>query len=179
VLVFLRLVGVLNAAVWLGASVSLACAVAPAFFSSGMLRLLGLPHAGAAQLIVTKHSFALQAICGAIALSHLVAEWLYAGKPIHRGRTYLVTVLLGLALLGGLLQPKLQRLHLEMYGLRSTPQQRARAGGAFRSWQAAIQATNVLTILGLAIYVWQVTSVGVAPRFVSATKFRGLTNNVS
>ena len=179
-LVFLRLVGVMNAAIWLGASVSFACAVVPALFSSEMLRLLPLSHAGAAALIVARHGFVLQSICGAIALSHLVVEWLYAGKPIQRWPTYLVAGLLGLAFLGGqVLQPKLQRLHLEMYGMRSTPQQRARASAAFRSWQAAVQTVNVLMILGLATYVWQVTSAGIAPRFVSATKFRGLTNNVS
>jgi len=170
---------VINAAIWLGASVSFTCAVAPAFFSSAMLELLRLPHAGAAQLIVAQHCFALQSMCGAIALSHLIVEWLYAGKPIHRWPTYLVTGLLGLALWSAVLQPKLQRLHLEMYGVRSTPQQRTRAAAAFRAWQGTVQAANVLMILGLATYVWQVTSAGIAPRFVSATKFRGLTNNVS
>jgi hypothetical protein len=179
VLVFLRLIGVLNAAVWLGAAVSFSSAVGPAFFSSAMLRLLSLPHAGAAQLIVAQHAFVLQSVCGAIALSHLVAEWLYAGKPIQRWPTFLVAGLLGLALFGALLQPKLQRLHLEMYGVRSTPQQRARAGAALRSWQAVVQAANVFMIVGLAIYVWRVNSVGIAPRFVRATKFRGLTNSVS
>lgn len=146
-----------------------------------MLRVLShsYPHAGAAQLIVAQHCFALQSICGAIALSHLVAERLYAGKALQRWPTYLVAGLFVLALLGGLVQLKLQRLHLEMYGMRSTPQQRARAGATFRRWQAAAQAANVLMIFGLATYVWQVTSAGIAPRFVSATKFRGLTNNVS
>jgi len=170
---------VINAAVWLGASVNFACTVTPAFFSDAMLRLLGLPHAGAAALVVAQHCFMLQSVCGAIALAHLVAEWLYAGKPIRRWPTYLVTGLLGLALLGGSVQPKLQRLHLEMYGMRSTPQQRTRAGAAFRNWQAVVQAANVVSILGLAIYVWQVASAGMAARFVSATKFRGLTNKVS
>jgi hypothetical protein len=179
VLVFLRLIGVLNAAIWLGTAVAFACAVAPAFYSSAMIDLLRVPHAGAAQLIVARHCFVLQAVCGAVALSHLIAEWLYAGKPIHRRRTYLVTGLFVLAVLGAVLQPRLQRLHLEMYGVRSTPQQRARAGTAFRSWHATAQAANFLIIIGLAAYVWQVTSAGVAPRFGSATKFRGLTNHVS
>ena len=180
VLVFLRLIGIINAAVWLGASVTFVCAVIPAFFSSAMLRLLPLSHAGAAGLIVAQHCFVLQYFCGVIALGHLAAEWLYAGKPIQRWPTYLVGGLLGLALLGGqVLQPRLQRLHLEMYGVRSSPQQRARAGAAFRSWQVAIHAANMLTIFGLATYVWQVTSAGMAARFVGATKFRGLTNNVS
>ncbi len=169
----------INAAVWLGAAVALACAVAPAFSSSAMIDLLRVPHAGAAQLIVARHGYALQAVCGAIALTHLVAEWLYAGKPIQRWPTYLVTGLFVVAVAGGLVQPKLQRLHLEMYGVRSTPQQRVRAGDAFRSWHATVQAANVLMILGLAAYVCQVTSAGIAPRFVSATKFRGLTNHVS
>ncbi len=179
-LVFLRLIGVINAAVWLGASVTMVCAVAPAFFSSAMLRLLPLSHSGAAELIIAQHGFVLQYFCGAIALGHLVVEWIYAGKALRRWPTYLVGGLLGLALLGGqVLQPKLQRLHLEMYGVRSTRQQRERAGAAFRSWQLVVHAANVLTIFGLATYVWQVTSTGIAPRFVGATKFRGLTNNVS
>jgi hypothetical protein len=171
---------VINAAIWLGAAVTFACAVAPSFFSNAMLRLLPLSHSGAAELIVAQHCFVLQYVCGIIALVHLVVEWLYAGKPIYRWPTYLVGALLGLALLSGqVLQPKLQRLHLEMYGVRSTQQQRVRAGVAFRRWQGTTQAANVLAIFGLAAYVWQVTSAGIAVRFVGATKIRGLTNSVS
>lgn len=179
-LVFLRLLGVLNAAVWLGAAVAFVCVIGPAFVSSAMRNVLPLSHAGAAELIITKHYFVLEYCCGLIALAHLVAEWLYAGKPIHHWPTYLVAALFTVAVLNGqMVQPKLQRSHLEMYGVRSTPQQRSRATEAFRSWQVALHAANVLMILGLTTYVWQVTSVGITPRYVSATKFRGLTNNVS
>src|SRR5439155_22401887 len=109
--------------------------------------------------------FGLQCWCGAIALAHLLAEWLYAGKSLRRWPTYLVVALFGVALFGGqVLEPKLQRLHLEKYGARSTVQQRERATGAFRGWQVVLQAANVLTILGLTTYVWQVSSAGIAPR---------------
>jgi len=179
VLVFLRFIGITNAAIWLGAAVGFVCVAAPAFFSDAMLRLLPISHAGAAELIVRERYFGLQYWCSAIAFGHLVVEWLYTGKPLRRWPTYLVVFLLGLALLGGLgLQPKLQRLHREIYGIRSTPQQRERARGWFRGWQVMAQTANVLTLLGLTTYVWQITSAGTAARFVSATKFRGLTNNV-
>jgi hypothetical protein len=180
VLVFLKMVGATNAAIWLGASVSFVFAVGPAFFSSAMLRLLPVSHAGAAALIVGRHYYALQYFCGTIAVAHLLADWLYSGKPLRRWPTYLVSSLLALALLGGLgLQPRLQRLHLEANGIRSTPQQKARAESAFRGWQVAGHLINFLSVAGLAAYVWQVTSVGIAPRFGGGSKFRGLTNNVS
>lgn len=179
-LVFLKLVGVTNAAIWLGSSVALVCVVAPAFYSGEMLRLLPVSHAGAAGLIVGSHYHVLHYVCGSIAIAHLTGEWLYTGKRLDRWPTYLVAGLFALALFAGqMVQPKLESRHLEMHGVRSTPQQRERARGAYRSWQAVMYMTNVMMILGLTTYVWQVTSSGITPRFGSTTKLRGLTNNVS
>jgi len=180
VLVILRLISVINAAIWLGSAVSYICVIAPGFFSDTMRPLLPFSHAGAAELIVRERYFALQYWCGGIALGHLFVEWLYTGKSLRRWPTYLVVGLLGLGLLGGgALRPKLQRLHLERYGARSDPQQSEQAGRALRNWQIVARVINVMTVIGLGVYMWHVASTGAAPRFASAVKFRGLTNQVS
>jgi hypothetical protein len=180
VLVFLRFVGVISSAVWLGALTTFTLVITPGCYSTAMLRLLPVTHAGASSLILWELYFRLGYLCSAVAIAHLVLECLYAGKSFRRVMTYLVGWSVVLTLLGGaVLLPRLQGLHLEAHGMRSTSQQRERAGTAFRSWQVVAQAANVATILGLAAYVWLLSNAAGNTRFVSATKFRGLTKNVT
>ena len=174
---FLRLTGITNAAVWLGAALFYTAAVSPAFFSSEMLRILPPLHAGAAAQVLAHDFYVLQYWCAAIALAHLVVEWLYAGKPVPRWSAYLVIGLLALALFNGLLaQPRMKRLHLERYGRYSTPQQREKAGQWYGVWQTAVHLVNVCVILGVWVHLWEVSSSGTIARFVGAAKYQGLTN---
>jgi hypothetical protein len=172
--VFLRLIGITTAAIWFGAAIFLTLAVGPAFFSPDMLKILPRSHAGAAAQLVLERYFVLQYWCGGFALAHLVLEWLYAGKPFRRWVLYLVLGLLGLALAGGIgFQPKLQRLHLEIYGVRSTPQQRDQARKSFTVWHAVAQTVNIFVTLGLYVNLLQVTAFTAPGRFLSIGKFRG------
>jgi hypothetical protein len=177
---FLRILGITNAAVWFGASVFLVLAVWPAFSGADMLKILPPGHSGAAAHVILERFFLAQYLCGGIALCHLALEWLYAGKPLRTWTLYLVGGLLGLALLSGLLvQPKLERLHFEVYGTRSTQVQREQAGRSLGFWQGLLRFSNLVMVAGLWTYLWQVQGAGNSARFVSAGKLRGLTNGVS
>lgn len=176
VFLFLRIIGVTNAAVWFGAAIFFTFGVGPAFFSEEMLRVMSgsRAHVGAAAQVVLERYFAFHQWCGGIALVHLLAEWLYTSRPLRRWLLYLVVALFGLGLIGGhFLQPKLQRLHLEIYGIRSTEPQRQQARTSFKIWHGVAQTTNLLMALGLFAYLLQVTSSQNPARFVSGNKFRG------
>ncbi len=173
-LVFLRLVGITNAAVWLGAVVFYSLGVAPALSSVEVSRILPSLYGEAVAHVVLERYFTLHCWCGGIALMHLLLECLYAGKPLRRGVLYLVLILWGWGLLGSFwLQPELRRLHLDRYGVRSTPAQRQRAVQPYRLWQSFFHASNVLANLGVLLYVLHVASPWTPPRFVRGSKFKG------
>ena len=169
----MRLVGVLNAAVWFGGAVFFATTVAPAFFSEEMGRLLPLAYAGAAIQVVVARFFILQYWCGGIALVHLVAEWLYLGRPLQRFAFGLALGILALSLVGGVwIQPKIRTLHTIKYARGSTQEQRDAAGASLRTWHALSESLFALATLGMLIHLGRIASASNAPRFISATKFR-------
>jgi hypothetical protein len=176
---FLRYLGILNAALWLGAAVFLIVSL-PAIFgfsaefntplSPGGNYLIGW----AAQRILARF-FILQYCCGAIGLGHLTLEWLYCGKPLVQRNLGILAALAGLALAGGLLmQPKLTDLHWQMY-YGATQAARDQAGRAFKAWHAVSECGNVLAIGGLLVYLWRVSRSGEHARFESLNldKIRG------
>jgi uncharacterized protein DUF4149 len=174
----LRLIGILNAAIWLGAAMFATFGASPGTASHEMRALFGpsdSPYvSGAVGLIVMARFFRWQLACGLIALAHLVVEGLYLGKGLRRFRLGLLLVLFWLSLMGGLwLQPKLQKLHLIEHGAGVAPARREAAQSAFRAWHALAQTLNILSIAGLAVYVWRVANPPDAARFVSSVKFRG------
>jgi hypothetical protein len=176
---FLRLTGILNAAAWFGTAVLFTVAVWPGFDSAQMLKILPRSHAGAAAQVMLERYCIVQYCCGAIALAHFVLEWLYAGKSLQRWIVYWVTGLLGLTLFSGVVvQPRLALRHLEFYGVRSSTQQREQAGRSVRIWEALVQVSNVIAVLGLGVYVWESANAGTGARFVRRAPTEGLTNRV-
>jgi Domain of unknown function (DUF4149) len=206
VILVIRFIGVLNAAIWVGAAVFLTCAAAPAFFSSEakVLQATGMHpfYAGAMAQLVLARYFYVQYICGAIAFSHLFAEWVYLGRALQR---FTLTVLMGLLCLGfagGLwLQPKLHRLNLTRYGMGKAlvstntvptgastatndvsrayerlaipPAERAVADKSFKFWHKVSMILNVFSLGGLVFYFWRVTHPPDNLRFVARpTQFR-------
>jgi hypothetical protein len=164
---FLRFFGVANAAIWFGTAIFFTFAVGPAFFSDRMLALLGSgtnpevarAYAGAAVQVVIERYFLFHLVCGLIALVHLVAEFLYMGKPLQRLTLYLLLGVFTLGVVGGYwLQPKLQHLHREMYLKTSTPQQVQVATRSFRTWHAVSQVLNLAVTAGILVYLWRVTT---------------------
>lgn len=172
---FLRLVGLMNAAVWLGAAIFFTSGAAPALFSEEVKAVLGpnyLYLRGAVAQVVVKSYFHLQLVCSVIALLHLLAEWLYMGRPARKFSLVLLMCLFALTLAGGYwLQPKLGKLNEVRY--RSTqPAEREAAMKSFSTWHAAAQAGNVLMIFGLAVYVWRVANPPDSLRFLNPMHIR-------
>jgi len=175
---FLRYLGVLNAALWLGAAVFLIIGL-PAIFSDDIKNYL-VPPGGptivglAAQRVLARF-FILQYCCGAIGLAHLTLEWLYCGKPLLQRNLGLLVLLTGLALAGGLwMQPKLKELQHTKYFAATKPE-REEAEGAFKAWHGASECVNLVTIGGLLIYLWHVSRSGGQARFgnLNLDKIRG------
>ena len=162
----LRYLGILNAAIWLGAAVFLMIGL-PAVFSQHFkdaIAKVGLERAPylvpipgwAAQLIFARF-FILQYVCCGIALVHLVLECLYCGKPLFQRNLGLLAVLAALTLAGGLwMQPKLNNLNsLKYYGTTSEIQQSA--GQSFKTWHGISEIGNLIGIGGLLFYLWNVS----------------------
>lgn len=169
-----------NAAIWFGASVGFLCVFSPGFFSAEMRDLLPFAHRGAAELVLREKFFFLQYVCGAVAATHLLVDWLYTGRSLHRWPAYLLGGLLLVTLAGGgIIQPKMQQAHRIAYGKAAAGENRDKAARTFRSWQIGSQLLSVLSVIGLATYVWQASGSGPAPRYSTAAKYRGLSNPVS
>lgn len=176
---FLRFVGVINAAVWLGGSVFLTLSVGPAVFSGDMATVLGLPDdrfrtvaGGIAQVMLTRY-YHFHLACAIIASLHLLAEWLYLGRPARRFTFTLLAILFAITLIGGNgLQPKLEALHKTRYSSAPTAEREA-AAKSFRVWHGISQVLNIIVIGGLVVYLWRTAHPSDPSRFISSVKFRG------
>lgn len=164
--------GILNAAVWCGSAIFLTIGL-PAIFSPEMKKLLTPPGVGFAAETLVARFFLLQYWCGAIALAHLLAEWIYGGRPMRRLNLALVLAMLTVALAGGLwAQPKMQAWHAAKY-FGITAELRTQAGQSFAAWHGVSEGANLLIIGGLILYLWRVSLPPVGPRFSSLGKIRG------
>lgn len=176
---FLRFIGVINAAIWLGGSVFFTFGAGPAFFSPDMAAALRLEgdgfrsYAGAIAQVVLSRYFHFHLACAVIAWLHLLAEWLYLGRPSRRFSFTLLTVLFAITLVGGnALQPKLKALHETQYSNAPVSQRQA-AKKSFALWHGVSQVLNLIMIGGLVVCVWRTANPSDTPRFISSVKFRG------
>ena len=158
----LRIIGLFNAAIWLGSAVFLTVGAAPAFFSDEMRALLGVSYpvySGALVQVMFKRFFLVQYICSAVALTHMLGEYVYLGRPLDRLATGFVAFLLLLSLLGGkFMQPKLQSLHLIKYGVGPTVEQKELAAHSLRLWHGISQTANLFVLVALIGYYWRVVN---------------------
>jgi hypothetical protein len=163
----LRIVGLANVAIWLGASVFFTLAAGPAFFSEEMLQLLGRPHAGAAAQLVLERYFIMHQVCAGVALLHLVGEGMYMGRAIHRWTLGMLLVLLVFSLVGGyVIQPQLRSLHLTMYRPGTAAEEQESAGRSFRILHGVSQVMNLVMVAGVFIYLVRLTKAPAeAPRY--------------
>lgn len=173
----LRFVGMLNAALWLGAAVFCSTALLVALNSQDALALLGRRYfrqvsTGIVQLIFTRLYY-LQVICALVAWAHWLFEWLYQGRIPRRFWVGLLTGLFLLSLIGSLwLSPKLTTLHHRQYLPNQTTEQQAAAERQFRFWDGIFQVANLLMISGVTAYFWRVTHPPDELRPISSFKFR-------
>ncbi len=164
----------MNAAVWMGSAVFLVFAAEPASDSSSLLNLIGrtnFPYFSVAigHLFSVRYAW-LHVICGAIALLHAGAEWLYLGRQPTRLWLGLIAALF----LAGVtdlswLQPKLGELHRLQYARRDLRESAARS---YAFWWRFTQALHLASVAGLSIYLWRIANPPDTARFVSANKFR-------
>lgn len=170
---FLRFVGVVNGAVWLGAGVFFTLVAGPTFFSPAMMQALQHKYyAGLAAQVMIQQYFLLQLWCAAIGLIHMLAEWLYLGRPFGRVRVALWLGMVLLALFGGVgVQPKLRALHQTMYHA-ATVEERLSASRAFRLWHGVSQTANLLVLAGMLAYFWRVLNPPDTTRFAPLGKLR-------
>jgi hypothetical protein len=154
----LRLVGIINAALWFGAAVFFTFVVGPAFFSKDMRALLGDAHAGAAVQVVLARYFALHQVCAGVALVHLLTEGFYLGRPIWR---WPLALLVGILLLSGVgaygLQPRLRALHRTWRGPGTPPELRLVAERSFHLWHGVSQVFNLVVVAGVLVHLVRVT----------------------
>jgi hypothetical protein len=167
----------MNAAVWFGAAVFFTFWTGRAPFSPEMAALLGAKNypyfSGAIAQILIARYFQLQIICSIIAMAHLLAEWLYLGKPPRRfGLGLLLGLCLAVLVGSWWLQPRLKTLHAVKYAAKQRPEIRAAASRSFRAWHGVSMSLNLLLVAGLTVYFWRVANPSDATRFVSAVKFR-------
>ena len=177
-LIVLRIIGIFNAAIWLGAAIFFTFGVAPGIFSPEMKQIFSRPaplgdyYLGViAQHLIGRY-FALNLVCACIALLHFFAEMIYAGKPFRRFTFALLILVLTLGLVGGyVFTPKIKAVHQLKY--RGNAQERPVAEKQLRRLHAVSASGNLLSLIALLIYTWQVTNPPDHTRFVSAQKFRG------
>src|SRR5687768_9159036 len=137
-----------------------------------MTALLGRPHAGAAAQILVYRYFIVQQWCAGIALAHLIAEWLYSGRPFARINLLLLMSLFMISILGAyVMHPKLKELHLRKYSPQTTLEVKNSATRSFRILHATSSVLNLFVIGGVLVYLWQVTKPVNNTRFASVTRF--------
>jgi hypothetical protein len=175
----LRFLGLLNAAVWFGATFFFIFVAEPAStHSEAMRELLGaksFPYFSIAiSQVIGGRFYGLFLVCALLAMLHMGAEWLYFGK--YPRRIWLLLIF-GL-FLGGLaqtygLQTKIKRLLLLQHAANGSFEQRRAAEYSGRLWRAASAGLNLILLSGLGIYLWRLSNTPDEMRFVGASDFTG------
>jgi hypothetical protein len=159
---FLRFVGIVNAAIWFGASIFFAGVVLPGIFSEDMHKVFGVApdspfygyYPGGVAMALFRRFFVLQYVCGLVALVHLFAEKLYLGRAFPRLATAIAVGALVLSLIGGLgVQPRLREFRQTMYSSTASAEQKAAATHSFGVWHGMSEAANLLMLAGLLVYL--------------------------
>lgn len=179
-ILFLRFIGVMNAAIWFGSAVFI-LAAAPVFFSAAVQATpLGKFWPGVMVQFLFERFFYIQCVCATVAIAHQLAEWVYLGRNLQRWVMAVLGALLVFVLAEGLIvQPKMRTLYLVKYGLNERyaaaaypPADRRQAEASFKNWHRASRITGLIATLALGALFWRVLHPADNPRFVGA-KFRG------
>ena len=174
---FLRLLGILNGAIWFGSAIFFSLAVQPALGSEPMRDLLGAANhpyfSQAIAHLLMKRYFWLQIACGLVALLQGFGERLYLGRAPGKLWSSLCIVLIVLGVFAAvILRPKMENANSVRYSVQAKPQQRQVANEAFNFWKGIFQITNLLVVGGSGIYLWRMANPGESTRFVGTGKFR-------
>jgi energy-coupling factor transporter transmembrane protein EcfT len=173
-------VGIVNAAIWLGAGVFFALFILPGVFSGTMhtaLKLSADPstnyYQGAIAQVLFHRFFALQYICAIVALLHFVTEKLYLGRAFSALGLAVVIGIFILSLAGGVvLQPKMERLHGIHYS-NAPAAEKEQAAKTFTTWHGISQIANLAIMAGLVVHLVRVTRPDDSSRTITFNKFWG------
>ncbi len=179
-ILLLRFIGVMNAAIWFGSAVFV-LAAAPVFFSATVQSTpLGKFWPGVMVQFVFERLFYVQCVCATVGIAHQLAEWVYLGRNLQRWVMIVLGALLLFTLAEGLiLQPRMRSLYLVKYGLNDRyaaaqypVAERLQAEASFKQWHRVSRIAGLFATLSLGALLWKVVHPEDNPRFV-ASKFRG------
>lgn len=166
------MLGIFNAAIWLGSALFFTFGVAPGVFSPEMKKVFGDEYTGFIGQQLIGRYFTVNLICCLIGIGHFAAEIIYAGKPFRRLTFGLLIGMLALGVLGGyLFSPRIKTLAHQKY--RGPVEQRPAAAADLKRLHAMSMIGNTLSLLALIVYTWQVSNPPDPMRFVGTGKFRG------
>jgi hypothetical protein len=180
VILLLRFIGVMNAAVWFGAAVFLLVAAGAFFSTAAESTPLGKFWPGVLVQFIFERFFYLQCICVTVAIAHQLAEWVYLGRNLQRWVMILLATLLLSGLVDGLIvAPRLRSLNLVKYGVNEkyapanyTYEERSQAAATFKTWHRVSRVWGFAATMALGIFFWKVVHPGDNSRFLSSSKFR-------
>jgi hypothetical protein len=173
----LRFVGLLNAAVWLGAGVFCSTVLLVAMNSREAVALVGAAYAeqvaGGLTQIIVKRWFHLQIFCAVVAGLHAAGERLYLGRVLRRFWAGLLGLLFLIGFLGSVwLGPKLVNLQRAQFVPALSAEARVAAQRRFDTWHAVFQVVNVAVIAGVGLHLWRLGNPQDEALFVMPTNFR-------
>jgi hypothetical protein len=172
----MRFIGVMNAAVWFGGTLFFTVAISPFFSGSELVRILSETYSTLAGHLLADRYYALQYWCGALAVAHLLAEWVYLGRALQRLTLWALIAAFLLGFVGGLvIHPRIKHYHQHRYGRAEafTPAQKAQGTRSYGVWTKTAFGFQVVALGCIAIYTWRMLNPPVGPRFVPTNKFRG------
>lgn len=164
-IVFLRYLSLINAAVWCGASIFLIICM-PGLFSAELTRVLTPAYVGLPAQAIMERYFYLNYCCAGISLLHLVSEWLYLGRPIQRFTLWLLLGITCFTLIGGFIfQPKIKDLHRAKWWGR-TPPVRVEAARSLAIWHGVSEVTTWFVVSGVILYFFRIIKPNESSRFI-------------
>ena len=176
VLSAIKFAGVTIAAIWFGGTLFFTFFVAPAFFADPIKTLLPPPYNGQTIMYVFDRFYGMHYLFGTLALLHLGFDWIYTGKTLQRLNVILVGGALALAIFAGKwMDPKLEEYYrykyAEQYQLTVTEDEKSEYANSFGVWHGVSQGLNLLMLLGLWIYLWQMMHPNEGPKYLGSGKF--------
>lgn len=162
---WLRILGVANAAVWLGGVVFGTFFVLPVFFTPAVTSLVDRYFAGKIAQLVLGRYFNLQIACIVIGAIHLVVDRWTSHRASIRARSWMLAALLGLTLYGSWLLPRMERLHHIKYAPNTSQAQKADAARSFGRWHATSQIANLAGLCLVIAFFWQTVEPPMITRF--------------
>ena len=152
---FLRFVGLMNAAVWLGGAVFFSFVTVRGVFQPAMVAMFQKYYVGLIAQMMQERYFTFHLVCGGIAFLHALVRWFVRGREPQRVVLGVLAAIYVLSLGGAfVLQPKLKSLFQIKY-TAPTLAQRDQAAASFGRWHGLSQGMNLIILGGLVFYVWR------------------------